>query len=635
MSTIPTAESAFQRLKRELFAAKLSDKNLVEDLQCKEAHRRTYATAEIVRAMATRKMAAVEKPLDSPPKAASIEATLWNSAWPPARLEELTNRTIDLEHSYEIIDCPLCSATGRTRCGVCLGGGKIADANNPRKAVFCDTCQGKGLVTCLRCKGHSKLNRIAQITQTITQQKKSLSRPPNALGIPKTHFSGRLVIKQPQGFRTTEDARNSVLKTAVGLNPECVDEFSSEMRDLDFDGLPTRLGFLTLNATWHDGWELQCIAGGKPRNYFVPDTAANFIGPRLHSRKKLAWLGAAALGVLLTIGAIVNFQVTKYREAQELARSIEAARLLAEKEAHIQALKSELPIAIQEVDAAINATPDEQSLISLKRKLERFHELQPAPPEIIEKQNKLTTMIDELKNRREASIAAADAAEAARKADKLVTTRDWSEADDQYKKALELWDKHLVLIKSINALDKDTKIVRTAETEKSALEKKRQRIAPQVADAKSRIKARTQEVGMASNGLSLKKGKYELAGTTIEIWGSYKIHHMLFPDEEWTFYIVVVPRDLRQGGLIKLAKELYAAYPNTRFRFFSDKKYIQQYIDRDRYINDPSGRIEAVDFPEEEWVQNHLIGNINNRSSIYARAWMLEDRYGSNISLLP
>lgn len=44
---------------------------------------------------------------------------------------------------------------------------------------------------------------------------------------------------------------------------------------------------------------------------------------------------------------------------------------------------------------------------------------------------------------------------------------------------------------------------------------------------------------------------------------------------------------------------------------------------------------QAVPFPNSEWVQNHLLGNINNRSSTYQRHWMLEDRYGNNISLLP
>lgn len=133
----------------------------------------------------------------------------------------------------------------------------------------------------------------------------------------------------------------------------------------------------------------------------------------------------------------------------------------------------------------------------------------------------------------------------------------------------------------------------------------------------------------------LRKGPIVINGTNLEVWGSYKIKQMLFPDEEWEFFVIVVPKDVRQGTLIKIAKEFYSKYPNTRVRLFSDKKHIQQYVNRDRYVNDKTGKVKAVEFPDQEWVQNHLLGNINNRSSTYKRHWMLEDRYGSSISLLP
>ncbi|WP_375056643.1 hypothetical protein [Zobellella sp. DQSA1] len=138
-----------------------------------------------------------------------------------------------------------------------------------------------------------------------------------------------------------------------------------------------------------------------------------------------------------------------------------------------------------------------------------------------------------------------------------------------------------------------------------------------------------------ATGTQPSKGPLPLAEVKAEVWGSYSIRHSLFPSEEWEFFIVVVPTDVRQGTLIKMAKEFYEKYPNARARFFSDKKHIQQYVDRDRYINDKSGKVKEVPFPDSEWVQNHLLGNINNRSSTYHRHWMLEDRYGNNISLLP
>lgn len=122
-----------------------------------------------------------------------------------------------------------------------------------------------------------------------------------------------------------------------------------------------------------------------------------------------------------------------------------------------------------------------------------------------------------------------------------------------------------------------------------------------------------------------------LASVKATMWGSYEIRPMLFPRETWTFHVVVVPADVRQGTLIEVAKAFYAKYPNTRARFFSDTGHIKQYVDRDLYMNDKTGKAKEVDFPPSKWVQDHLLGNINNRSKDFGRAWMLEDRYGNRI----
>lgn len=139
----------------------------------------------------------------------------------------------------------------------------------------------------------------------------------------------------------------------------------------------------------------------------------------------------------------------------------------------------------------------------------------------------------------------------------------------------------------------------------------------------------------AESDSKLEKGPIVLANTRLEVWDSYELRPMLFSNEIWTFYIVVVPEAVRQGTLIEIAKEFYSKYPKVRVRFFSNTKHIQQYIDRDIYVNDRTGQAKEAEFPDSTWVRNHLIGNINNRSSIYPRHWMLEDRYGSMIALLP
>lgn len=130
------------------------------------------------------------------------------------------------------------------------------------------------------------------------------------------------------------------------------------------------------------------------------------------------------------------------------------------------------------------------------------------------------------------------------------------------------------------------------------------------------------------------KGPTTLAGVKATVWNDYSIRPMLFPAEEWRFVVVVVPKDVRQGTLIKMAQDFYAKYPNTRARFFSDTKHLKQYVDRDRYVNDKTGKVREVDFPKSEWVQDHLLGNINNRSKELGRQWMLEDRYGNRIASL-
>lgn len=139
-----------------------------------------------------------------------------------------------------------------------------------------------------------------------------------------------------------------------------------------------------------------------------------------------------------------------------------------------------------------------------------------------------------------------------------------------------------------------------------------------------------------SNNLSgLRGDTLTLAGTNVEVWGSYKIKHMLFPDEDWEFYVIVLPASTSQQGLIAIAKDFYLRFPKTRARFFTDQRLIQQYVDRDRFVNDKTGRVAQVEFPDSAWVQAHLLGNINNRSSIHNRRWLLEDRYGNLLAMLP
>ncbi|PFG11280.1 hypothetical protein [Marinobacter sp. LV10MA510-1] len=131
----------------------------------------------------------------------------------------------------------------------------------------------------------------------------------------------------------------------------------------------------------------------------------------------------------------------------------------------------------------------------------------------------------------------------------------------------------------------------------------------------------------------LTKGSVELSGVQSLVWGEYTINPVKHTEEQWNFYVVVVPKTVRQGKLIEIARDFFKRFPHTRVRFFSDTEHLQQYIDRDRYFNDSTGTVREVSFPDSTWIQDHFLANINNRSG--QRKWILENRYGSKIHSLP
>lgn len=500
----PTAEAALDRVRRELLAAKLSDKNLVRSLRSKESRRQTYATGEVVRTMVTRNMAVGEEPLRTPPASVSVGVALWGPAWPPQSESELISRNIDIRQSYEIVPCPRCSAAGRNRCGVCGGSGQAPDPRNPGRAVPCTICRGQGTVSCAQCEGHGRLNRFMRIVQTVTTQKTILEGPDGCFGVPKTHPSGQLAIDEPLGFGTAEDAGNAVTSAASELNSDRADELAQEMFDPEAPvNVPIRLGWMRLRARWYDGWELICTAGGKRRSYFVPDTSAGFIGPRLQSSAKIASLAAVMLGTLVVIGAGLSYRATQEREAQESASAAEAQRQIAEKEARIQALISEVPAAVQEIDTALDVTAlgtvqdaslKERELTTLSGNLSRFGELQPTPPAIAERQAKLARTIDVLKGFQQTVLAANEAIAATQAGDERATAGAWLEADDLYVKAIDLWSKHPDMMAALKMPDKNGKPTNiNSVAEVANVERKRQRIALNVGRERTRIEAATRK----------------------------------------------------------------------------------------------------------------------------------------------
>lgn len=106
-----------------------------------------------------------------------------------------------------------------------------------------------------------------------------------------------------------------------------------------------------------------------------------------------------------------------------------------------------------------------------------------------------------------------------------------------------------------------------------------------------------------------------------------------FGDVYWVWKVAIIPKNTSQDKLVNIAKELYKTYPNKRIRIFDDKAKVNQFIQRDIWFNDKSGKLKEVPFPEQ-WVIQHHIANINDRSDIANNRWQLVTRHGNYIAYL-
>jgi hypothetical protein len=97
--------------------------------------------------------------------------------------------------------------------------------------------------------------------------------------------------------------------------------------------------------------------------------------------------------------------------------------------------------------------------------------------------------------------------------------------------------------------------------------------------------------------------------------------------------VAIIPKGTSQDGLVSIAKQLARAYPKKRIRIFDDKAKVKQFIQRDIWFNDQSGKAKEVPFPEQ-WVVKHHIANIIDRSDMAINHWQLVTRYGKHIAFL-
>lgn len=119
-----------------------------------------------------------------------------------------------------------------------------------------------------------------------------------------------------------------------------------------------------------------------------------------------------------------------------------------------------------------------------------------------------------------------------------------------------------------------------------------------------------------------------------EIWGEYTRGSMFDDGEaDWVWKVAIIPPNATKRELETIAKVLAKAYPKKRVRIFDDKTYVKQFIERDIFLNDRSGLVKKVEYPQE-WVKQHHVANINDRSNVASNRWQLVEPLGRHIAFL-
>lgn len=117
-----------------------------------------------------------------------------------------------------------------------------------------------------------------------------------------------------------------------------------------------------------------------------------------------------------------------------------------------------------------------------------------------------------------------------------------------------------------------------------------------------------------------------------KVWGTYKAPHLMMKREvEWT--VVIVPAGAAQADLVTLAQALFKANPRRYYRIFDDESRVSEWVARDQYVNDKTGRIPFAAFPNG-WAGQHFIGNIQNQSDQDATRWQLTNAGQRSLAIL-
>ena len=80
---------------------------------------------------------------------------------------------------------------------------------------------------------------------------------------------------------------------------------------------------------------------------------------------------------------------------------------------------------------------------------------------------------------------------------------------------------------------------------------------------------------------------------------------------------IVVDPKIKRGDLVKLARELHAAFPEARFHVFTDDWKFPEFMQHDLHSQDPA-------YPSpEEWAKKHYVADINSIWRRDGQRWVL------------
>ncbi|HOX44403.1 MAG TPA: hypothetical protein PK668_12440 [Myxococcota bacterium] len=301
----PDRAAAFERVRKELGQGKLVDPRRLAALQLRSGERARWGDCLVVTWVVDRELERVSEPLLEEPQRAPEAASLWGPSWPPTDAKQLVDQASDQRQDWSVRSCPDCQGRGQQDCRRCAATGQVEDPKHPGQQVGCTRCDGRGTVNCPRCKAAGRLLEFARLRQRVERRRLHLKLPADAEAMPRGATTGQADFGLALGFDSVRDVEAAAASADLAASAWFPDLCRALLDRQDLGQAARgerRLGWRAASARWWDGWLLHCDAQGKAVRYFVPDSGARVVGPRLRSPLKVGIaLGLAALAGLVLL----------------------------------------------------------------------------------------------------------------------------------------------------------------------------------------------------------------------------------------------------------------------------------------------------------------------------------------------